>query len=134
MHNGLLLVAFFIAGGTTAGPHHGHHHLAGGAGARKPKLRRFNSHDTSSNMFSVAEFENARLARRNEIELSQRLARRLRSTAKWDLGATAVISGSGSGPRVGGAYSGYCGGLNGSGDYSTGDSKASKGSSEVSFH
>ena len=35
----------------------------------KPKLRRFNSHDTSANMFSVAEFENARLARRNELEL-----------------------------------------------------------------
>ncbi|XP_055680799.1 uncharacterized protein LOC129788613 isoform X2 [Lutzomyia longipalpis] len=28
----------------------------------KPKLRRFNSHDTSANMFSVADFENARLA------------------------------------------------------------------------
>ncbi|KAH8263848.1 hypothetical protein KR038_002025 [Drosophila bunnanda] len=114
-------------GGTTTGPHHGHHPLAGGAGARKPKLRRFNSHDTSSNMFSVAEFENARLARRNEIELSQRLARHLRSSAKWD----SVISGSGSGPRAaGGGYSGFCGGLNGSGDYSTGDSKASKGSNE----
>lgn len=35
----------------------------------KPKLRRFNSHDTSANMFSVAEFEHARLARRNELEL-----------------------------------------------------------------
>ncbi|KAG5681311.1 hypothetical protein PVAND_010760 [Polypedilum vanderplanki] len=35
----------------------------------KPKLRRFNSHDTSANMFSVADFENARLARRNELEL-----------------------------------------------------------------
>lgn len=34
----------------------------------KPKLRRFNSHDTSANMFSVVDFENARLARRNEIE------------------------------------------------------------------
>ncbi|XP_059616321.1 uncharacterized protein LOC132261495 isoform X2 [Phlebotomus argentipes] len=29
---------------------------------QKPKLRRFNSHDTSANMFSVADFENARLA------------------------------------------------------------------------
>ncbi|CRK89732.1 CLUMA_CG003475, isoform A [Clunio marinus] len=35
----------------------------------KAKLRRFNSHDTSANMFSVADFENARLARRNELEL-----------------------------------------------------------------
>uniref|UniRef100_A0A6B2ED67 CABIT domain-containing protein n=1 Tax=Phlebotomus kandelakii TaxID=1109342 RepID=A0A6B2ED67_9DIPT len=29
---------------------------------QKPKLRRFNSHDTSANMFSVADFENARQA------------------------------------------------------------------------
>jgi hypothetical protein len=35
----------------------------------KAKLRRFNSHDTSANMFSVADFENARMARRNELEL-----------------------------------------------------------------
>lgn len=34
----------------------------------KPKLRKFNSHDTSANMFSAVDFENARLARRNEIE------------------------------------------------------------------
>ncbi|XP_044316423.1 uncharacterized protein LOC108043812 isoform X1 [Drosophila rhopaloa] len=111
-------------GGAAVGAHHGHH-LA--AGARKPKLRRFNSHDTSSNMFSVADFENARLARRNEIELNQRLARRQRGSANnstYGLGA-----GSGSG-LAGGGYSGFCGGLNGSGDYSTGDSKASKGSSE----
>ncbi|KFB46196.1 hypothetical protein ZHAS_00014199 [Anopheles sinensis] len=40
----------------------------GGRDGNKPKLRRFNSHDTSANMFSVAEFENARLARRNELE------------------------------------------------------------------
>uniref|UniRef100_U5ENU1 Putative myosin-g heavy chain n=1 Tax=Corethrella appendiculata TaxID=1370023 RepID=U5ENU1_9DIPT len=39
-----------------------------GRDGHKPKLRRFNSHDTSANMFSVAEFENARLARRNELE------------------------------------------------------------------
>ncbi|EDW37108.1 GL25698 [Drosophila persimilis] len=68
-------VAAACNGGAPAGAHPGH--MA--AGARKPKLRRFNSHDTSSNMFSVAEFENARLARRNEIELNQRLARRLRN-------------------------------------------------------
>lgn len=47
---------------------------------RKAKLRRFNSHDTSSNMFSVADFENARLARRNEVELKQRLQRRMRNS------------------------------------------------------
>ncbi|XP_017068031.1 LOW QUALITY PROTEIN: uncharacterized protein LOC108105803 [Drosophila eugracilis] len=96
-------------GGAAIGAHHGHH-LA--AGARKPKLRRFNSHDNSFNMFSVADFENARLARRNEIELSQRLARRHQQRTYGLLA------------------SGFCGGLNGSGDYSTGDSKASKGSSE----
>ncbi|XP_037928062.1 uncharacterized protein LOC119662503 isoform X2 [Teleopsis dalmanni] len=50
---------------------------------RKPKLRRYNSHDTSSNMFSVADFENARLARRNEIELQQRLQRRARAADKY---------------------------------------------------
>nr|XP_016998296.2 uncharacterized protein LOC108058210 isoform X2 [Drosophila takahashii]XP_016998297.2 uncharacterized protein LOC108058210 isoform X2 [Drosophila takahashii]XP_016998298.2 uncharacterized protein LOC108058210 isoform X2 [Drosophila takahashii]XP_016998299.2 uncharacterized protein LOC108058210 isoform X2 [Drosophila takahashii] len=107
-------------GGAAVGAHHGHH-LA--AGARKPKLRRFNSHDTSSNMFSVADFENARLARRNEIELNQRLARRLRgSTNNSTYGLASGAGGVG--------YSGFCGGINGSGDYSTGDSKASKGSSE----
>lgn len=115
-------------GGAPAGAHHGHH-LA--AGARKAKLRRFNSHDTSSNMFSVAEFENARLARRNEIE-NQRLARRLRNFANSScyggLGSGAGASAGGTGG--GGGYSGFKGGLNGSGDYSTGDSKASKGSSE----
>lgn len=120
-----------LAGGAPAGAHHGHH-LA--AGARKAKLRRFNSHDTSSNMFSVAEFENARLARRNEIE-NQRLARRLRNFANSScyggLGSGAGASAGGTGG--GGGYSGFKGGLNGSGDYSTGDSKASKGSSEVSF-
>ncbi|KAH8412545.1 hypothetical protein KR009_002931 [Drosophila setifemur] len=120
-------------GGAPSGAHHGHH-LA--VGARKPKLRRFNSHDTSSNMFSVAEFENARLARRNEIE-NQRLALRQRSsvnssTTSYGLGGG---GGGGGGGGVGGGsgsggYSGFCGGLNGSGDYSTGDSKASKGSSE----
>ncbi|KAI8042607.1 uncharacterized protein LOC128263268 isoform X1 [Drosophila gunungcola] len=114
-------------GGAAVGAHHGHH-LA--AGARKPKLRRFNSHDTSSNMFSVADFENARLARRNEIELNKRLERRLRGSANnsiYGLGGGGAGCGAGSG---GGGYSGFCGGLNGSGDYSTGDSKASKGSSE----
>uniref|UniRef100_A0A6P4END1 Uncharacterized protein LOC108043812 isoform X2 n=1 Tax=Drosophila rhopaloa TaxID=1041015 RepID=A0A6P4END1_DRORH len=111
-------------GGAAVGAHHGHH-LA--AGARKPKLRRFNSHDTSSNMFSVADFENARLARRNEIELNQRLARRQRGSANNSTYGLGVGSGSG---LAGGGYSGFCGGLNGSGDYSTGDSKASKGSSE----
>ncbi|XP_017153304.1 uncharacterized protein LOC108162866 [Drosophila miranda] len=115
-------VAAACNGGAPAGAHPGH--MA--AGARKPKLRRFNSHDTSSNMFSVAEFENARLARRNEIELNQRLARRLRSSANgiYGLGAGSAAGNGGVG------YSGFCGGLNGSGDYSTGDSKASKGSSE----
>eukprot|EP00099_Drosophila_melanogaster_P007771 NP_001260445.1 B4, isoform C [Drosophila melanogaster] len=109
-------------GGAAVGAHHGHHSAAG---ARKPKLRRFNSHDTSSNMFSVADFENARLARRNEIELNQRRARRVRGSAN----NSTYGLGSGSG-LLGGAHSGYCDALNGSGDYSTGDSKASKGSSE----
>ncbi|XP_017047803.2 uncharacterized protein LOC108092656 [Drosophila ficusphila] len=93
-------------GGAAVGAHHGH---ISAAVPRKPKLRRFNSHDISSNMFSVADFENARLARRNEIELYHRL-------------------GGGSGLVLG--YSGFCDALNGSHDYSTGDSKASKGSSE----
>lgn len=109
--------------GPFLGPHHPHsqrglHHLAEG---RKAKLRRFNSHDTSSNMFSVADFENARLARRNEIELKQRLQRRMRH---------GFSGGSGSGLLAGGP----CGqGLltGGMGDYSTGDSKASKNSNEV---
>ncbi|XP_055851643.1 uncharacterized protein LOC129915942 isoform X2 [Episyrphus balteatus] len=61
-------------GGVSASSHHSHHHPGMGAQeGRKPKLRRFNSHDTSANMFSVADFENARLARRNEIELKQRM-------------------------------------------------------------
>lgn len=115
--------ALATAGGAAVGAHHGHHSAAG---ARKPKLRRFNSHDTSSNMFSVADFENARLARRNEIELNQRRARRVRGSAN----NSTYGLGSGSG-LLGGAHSGYCDALNGSGDYSTGDSKASKGSSEV---
>jgi len=117
-----------FAGGAAVGAHHGHH-LA--AGARKPKLRRFNSHDTSSNMFSVADFENARLARRNEIELNQRLARRLRGSANNSTYGLGGGAGSGLAGGSGGGYSGFCGGINGSGDYSTGDSKASKGSSEV---
>lgn len=41
--------------------------------SRKFKLRRFHSHDTSSNIFSVADFENARLARRNEMEMKKRI-------------------------------------------------------------
>jgi hypothetical protein len=41
----------------------------------KAKLRRFNSHDTSANMFSVTDFENARLARRNELELTRQKQR-----------------------------------------------------------
>lgn len=65
----------------------------------KPKLRRFNSHDTSANMFSVADFENARLARRNELE-KQRNRYKMNS-------------------------------LSSGGDYSTGDSKGSKFSTEV---
>ncbi|XP_065358104.1 uncharacterized protein B4 [Calliphora vicina] len=110
--------------GPFLGPHAHHphsqrglHHLAEG---RKAKLRRFNSHDTSSNMFSVADFENARLARRNEIELKQRLQRRMRH---------GYSGGSGSGLLTGGP----CGqGLltGGMGDYSTGDSKTSKNSNE----
>ncbi|XP_055540190.1 uncharacterized protein LOC129726936 [Wyeomyia smithii] len=49
-----------------------------GRDGHKPKLRRFNSHDTSANMFSVAEFENARLARRNELENAALLRQRQR--------------------------------------------------------
>lgn len=69
----------------------------------KPKLRRFNSHDTSANMFSVAEFENARLARRNELEL-------VRQKQRYKMNS----------------LSSGC-------DSSTGDSKGSKLSSEVSY-
>ncbi|KAL5282037.1 hypothetical protein ACFFRR_005355 [Megaselia abdita] len=47
---------------------------------RKFKLRRFHSHDVSSNIFSVADFENARLARRNEIEMKKRI----QSTSKFN--------------------------------------------------
>jgi hypothetical protein len=68
----------------------------------KPKLRRFNSHDTSANMFSVADFENARLARRNELEL-------VRQKQRYKMNS----------------LSSGC-------DSSTGDSKGSKLSSEVS--
>lgn len=67
----------------------------------KPKLRRFNSHDTSANMFSVAEFENARLARRNELEL-------VRQKQRYKMNS----------------LSSGC-------DSSTGDSKGSKKSSQV---
>jgi inner membrane protein involved in colicin E2 resistance len=68
----------------------------------KPKLRRFNSHDTSANMFSVADFENARLARRNELEL-------VRQKQRYKMNS----------------LSSGC-------DSSTGDSKGSKLSNEVS--
>lgn len=100
--------------------HHGLHHLVEG---RKPKLRRFNSHDTSSNMFSVADFENARLARRNEIELKQRLQRRLRNGFAGS-GVSLSTSGTSSGQGLNNANVGT--------DYSTGDSKASKNSTDVS--
>lgn len=70
----------------------------------KPKLRRFNSNDTSANMFSVADFENARLARRNEIEIKKRQLSRYKMNSL----------------------------SSGTGDCSTGDSKGSKFSSEVS--
>lgn len=148
----IIFVVVLIAG-APPGAHHGHMAVAAAAAAaaaaaeaRKPKLRRFNSHDTSSNMFSVADFENARLARRNEIELKQRLARRQRNSANCSYGlAGGCASSNGnnnnnntnnagySGSNNAG-YSGFCGGLNGSGDYSTGDSKNSKcsSSSEVS--
>lgn len=48
--------------------------------SRKFKLRRFHSHDISSNIFSVADFENARLARRNEMEMKKRM----QSTSKFN--------------------------------------------------
>ncbi|XP_013101038.2 uncharacterized protein LOC106082853 [Stomoxys calcitrans] len=115
-----------LTNGAYKGPHHpagqlprsqhGLHHLAEG---RKAKLRRFNSHDTSSNMFSVADFEYARLARRNEIELKQRMQRR----ARHGYGG----SGAGLSAGTGGQNSQMA---NASGDYSTGDSKASKNSNE----
>jgi hypothetical protein len=70
----------------------------------KPKLRRFNSHDTSANMFSVADFENARLARRNELEL-------VRQKQRYKMNS----------------LSSGC-------DSSTGDSKGSKLSNEVSTY
>lgn len=68
----------------------------------KPKLRRFTS-QSSSNMFSVDDFENARLARRNELELKQRQLNRYKVNS-----------------------------LSSGGDCSTGDSKGSKFSNEVS--
>lgn len=68
------------------------------------KIRRFNSHDTSANMFSVADFENARLARRNELENALLLKQRNRYKMNS---------------------------LSSGGDYSTGDSKGSKFSTEV---
>lgn len=68
----------------------------------KAKLRRFNSHDTSANMFSVADFENARMARRNELEL-------VRQKQRYKMNS----------------LSSGC-------DSSTGDSKGSKLSNEVS--
>ncbi|KAH8274099.1 hypothetical protein KR044_010381, partial [Drosophila immigrans] len=121
--------------GAPPGAHHGPLAMAAPAvEARKPKLRRFNSHDTSSNMFSVADFENARLARRNEIELKQRLARRQRNSANGSYGlgggggGVTAATGSTASNGHGGGYTGFCGGLNGSGDYSTGDSKTSKSS------
>lgn len=67
----------------------------------KPKLRRFISQ--YSNMFSVDDFENARLARRNELELKQRQLNRFKMNS-----------------------------LSSGGDCSTGDSKGSKFSNEVS--
>lgn len=72
----------------------------------KPKLRRFNSHDTSANMFSVADFENARLARRNELENASLMKQKNRYKMNS---------------------------LSSGGDYSTGDSKGSKFSTEVIF-
>lgn len=95
--------------------HHQHHHHPEG---RKPKLRRFNSHDTSTNMFSVADFENARLARRNEIEMKQRLQHRMKINSLSSCGSSGGLGiGSGGG---------------GCGDFSTGDSKGSKYSNDVS--
>ena len=84
----------------------------GGREGNKPKLRRFNSHDTSANMFSVAEFENARMARRNELEN----AALLRQRARYKLNS--LSSGGGGG--------------GGGGDCSTGESKGSKLSSSES--
>lgn len=75
-----------------------------GRDGHKPKLRRFNSHDTSANMFSVAEFENARLARRNEIENAALLRQRQQ---RYKLNS-----------------------LSSGGDCSTGESKGSKLSSD----
>lgn len=69
----------------------------------KPKLRRFISQ--YSNMFSVDDFENARLARRNEMELKQRQLNRYKMNS-----------------------------LSSGGDCSTGDSKGSKFSNEVIIH
>ncbi|XP_035916171.1 uncharacterized protein LOC118513918 isoform X1 [Anopheles stephensi] len=85
----------------------------GGREGNKPKLRRFNSHDTSANMFSVAEFENARMARRNELES----AALLRQRARYKLNS---LNSSGGGAGGGG------------GDCSTGESKGSKLSSSES--
>ncbi|XP_050100634.1 uncharacterized protein LOC126581189 [Anopheles aquasalis] len=79
----------------------------GGRDGGKPKLRRFNSHDTSANMFSVAEFENARMARRNELEN----AALLRQRQRYKLNS---LNSSGAG----------------GGDCSTGESKGSKLSTE----
>lgn len=72
----------------------------------KAKIRRFNSHDTSANMFSVADFENARLARRNELEN----ALLMKQKNRYKMNS-----------------------LSSGGDYSTGDSKGSKFSNEVSW-
>ncbi|XP_039949037.1 uncharacterized protein LOC120767249 [Bactrocera tryoni] len=114
----------------------------GAVEGRKPKLRRFNSHDTSANMFSVADFENARLARRNEIEMKQRLARRMRMSAGGGGYGSAAVGGMGAnlaggngcglGANGNGSGAGNCGNgsMCGGGDYSTGDSKASKYSNE----
>lgn len=81
----------------------------GGRDGGKPKLRRFNSHDTSANMFSVAEFENARMARRNELEN----AALLRQRQRYKLNSLNSSGGGGGG-----------------GDCSTGESKGSKLSTE----
>lgn len=77
-----------------------------GRDGHKAKIRRFNSHDTSANMFSVADFENARLARRNEKEN----ALLMKQQSRYKMNS-----------------------LSSGGDYSTGDSKGSKFSNEVSF-
>lgn len=69
----------------------------------KPKLRRFTSQ--SANMFSVDDFENARLARRNELEIKQRQLNRYKMNS-----------------------------LSSGGDCSTGDSKGSKFSNEVNIN